>query len=107
MEVEKAARDFYNLHAGVVLGDVIGIEKQIVSGINFKISFAPAPGVTDQTVDIIVYTQPWTQTIQVTSVVPPIVGVTDEVGRVLPDIIKNWSLYNLLILYYTLKFFRK
>jgi len=89
MEVEKAARDFYNLHAGVTLGDVIGIEKQIVSGINFKISFASAPGVTDQTVEITVFTQPWTQTVQVMNVVPAIDGVTDEVGRVLPDIIKN------------------
>lgn len=89
MEVEKAAREFYNLHAGVALGDIIGIEKQIVSGINFKISFAAAPGVTDQTVDIIVFTQPWTQTVQVMSVTPAIDGVTDEVGRVLPEIIKN------------------
>lgn len=89
LEVEKAARDFYSLHAGVTLGEVVGIEKQIVSGINFKITFSAAPEVNDQTVEIIVYTQPWTKTVQVTSVVPPIDGVTDSTGRILPDIIKN------------------
>jgi hypothetical protein len=71
------------------LGDVIGIEKQIVSGINFKITFGSAVGVTDQTVDIIVFTQPWTQTVQVMSITPAIDGVTDSTGKVLTDLIKN------------------
>ncbi len=97
MEIEKTARGFYFQHTGITLGDVASVEKQIVSGINFKITFGAAPGVVDKTVEIVVYAQPWTKTIQIVSVLPVIEGITDLTGKVLPEITQNWSFYNILI----------
>lgn len=49
---------------------------------NFKITFAASASNTENSVVIVVYFQPWTKTVEVRSVVPPIEDVTDEEGRV-------------------------
>jgi hypothetical protein len=90
MEIEQKARDFYTQYAAATLGEVTSVEKQIVSGINFKITFAaPAGVISDSGVVIVVYAQPWTKTIQILSVNPSIDGVTDEFGKVLVEIVQN------------------
>lgn len=93
MEIEKAARDFYSKHAGAELGDVVSIDKQVVSGINFKMTFKSS---NQSNVVIVVYSQPWTKTIRVSSVLPPIKNATDESGRVTIDITQNWSFIALI-----------
>lgn len=78
MEIEQKAREFYTQYAGITLGNVTSVEKQIVSGINFKITFAaPEGAISDSGVVIVVFAQPWTKTIQIVSVNPSIDGVTD------------------------------
>jgi hypothetical protein len=84
-EVERSARFFYKAKTGQQLGDIVAIEKQIVSGINFKITFA-AEADSTETVVMTIYFQPWTKTVEVTNIMPPIDGVTDETGRILPEV---------------------
>ena len=84
-EVERAARFFYQSKTSKQLGDILALEKQVVSGMNFKITFAAEAG-SSETVVITVFFQPWTKTIEILNIMPPIDGVTDETGRILPDV---------------------
>ena len=58
---EAKAREVFEEQHNSALGDVISVEQQIVSGINYKITFQSPEGVYD----VVVYSQPWTQTIKV------------------------------------------
>lgn len=58
------ARKEFEQKENMKLGDVTAVKQQIVSGINFKITFASPNG----PYDIVVYAQPWTDTYKVTHV---------------------------------------
>ncbi len=75
LEIEQVARLFYKSKTGKDLGDIVSVDKQVVSGMNFKITFATPE--STETVVMVVYFQPWTKTIKVTDISPPIDGVTD------------------------------
>lgn len=80
VEVERAARGFIELATREKLGDLISVEKQVVAGMNYKLTFVATPDLTEEEqgrVIVTVYFQPWTKTIQVTHVSPPLDGITD------------------------------
>jgi hypothetical protein len=43
-EVERTTRFFYQSKTSKQLGDILALEKQVVSGMNFKITFAAEAG---------------------------------------------------------------
>ena len=66
MKVEKAARDAYRAKNNGELGNLIKVSEQVVAGINYKMVFQTENG----DYEVVVFNQPWTQTIQVTEMKP-------------------------------------
>jgi fructose-specific phosphotransferase system component IIB len=64
VRVEQEARKHFLQQNGQNLGEIVKIETQVVSGINYKITFRTSNG----PVEVIVWSQPWTDTFQVMGV---------------------------------------
>lgn len=63
-EIEIFAREgFANSNSGESLGPLISVRKQLVAGMNYKMTFASASG----NVEIVVFDQPWTNTREIIS----------------------------------------
>lgn len=58
---ETKAREVFQEKHNANLGTVVAVQQQMVAGINYKITFESVEG----TYDIVVFTQPWTNTIKV------------------------------------------
>ena len=58
---EAKAREVFEERHNSNLGTVVAVQQQIVSGINYKITFESPEG----DYDVVVYCQPWTNTIKV------------------------------------------
>lgn len=58
---EAKAREVFQEKNNSNLGSVIAVQQQIVSGINYKITFESSDG----SYDVVVYCQPWTNTVKV------------------------------------------
>lgn len=58
---ESKAREVFQEKHNSNLGTVVAVQQQIVSGVNYKITFESPEG----TYDVVVYCQPWTNTVKV------------------------------------------
>ena len=65
---EATARAEYLKRTGLNLGEVVDIQTQVVSGINYIISFENAVEGGDKEIDITVWVQAWNDKFEVTSV---------------------------------------
>lgn len=58
---EARAREVFQEKNNANLGAVVAVQQQMVAGINYKITFESPEG----RYDVVVFTQPWTNTIKV------------------------------------------
>jgi len=65
---ENKAREEYQSKFNEELGALLSYSTQVVSGINYKMTFAKANSQNNDKVTIVVYIQSWTHTIKVTSI---------------------------------------
>lgn len=62
----EVARQGFESQENAVLGRLVGVQTQVVAGMNYKMTFNSSVG----EYQIVVFCQPWTNTYKITSITP-------------------------------------